>query len=109
METVEEKKSNTQIMNDIYWKQMDALIAEYIRQNPEKYMLAQKKGEEIMKFDYNNPDQYVELREIRDYGEKLCRDVTYNGIKENELSDYEIKCIKFYLGKDDISSIFIED
>ena len=109
METVEEKKTTTQLMNEAYWQQMDILIAEYKRQNPEKYLLAQKKGEEIMKFDYNNPDQYVEIRELREYGEKLYRDVTYNGIKEHELSDYEIKCIKFYLGKDDISAIFIEE
>lgn len=109
MENIDEKKTTTQLMNEAYWKQMDILIDEYKRQNPEKYLLAQKKGEEIMRFDYSNPEQYIEFRELKEYGEKLYRDVTYNGIRKDLLSDYEIKSIKFYLGKDDISYIFSDE
>ena len=50
----EEKKSATQTMNDMYWKQMDMILSEYKKQNPESFELAQKKGYCIVQLIFEN-------------------------------------------------------
>jgi len=106
MESKEESKSITQQMNEMYWEQMDSMLDIYKKANPEKFALAQKKGEEIMSFDYNNPQQYIKNREMIEYGKKIYRDVTYNGFGREDLSEYEIECLKMYLGKQDLDDVF---
>ena len=108
----EEKKviiSNTEKINEMHWAQMDMFLEEYKKNNPEKYHAAQKKGEEIMSFDYTNPYEYVKLRDMKDYGSKVLKDIQYNGWKEQDIDEYDLKCLKIYLGKDDVSSVFIDE
>jgi hypothetical protein len=102
----EEKKSVTREMNEMYWKNMDVILDKYKKENYHTYLLAQKKGEEIMSFDYNNPEKYLDEVESKEYGKKIIRDITYNGLEENDLDEYDKKCLKIYLGKDDIAYLF---
>lgn len=106
MERKEESKSMTQQMNDMYWDQMDVMLDIYKKANPEKFALAQKKGEEIMTFDYKNPQEYIKTREMKEYGQKLYRDITYNGLGKEDLSEYEIECLKMHLGQQDLDELF---
>lgn len=103
-----ENMSLTDKMNEMYWKKMDDILDMYKKTNPKKYELAQKKGEEIMSFDYNNPKEFTENRDMIEYGKKVYVDVTFNGLTEDSLSEYDIKSLKCFLGKDDISDLFIE-
>lgn len=102
----EEKKSVTREMNEMYWKNMDVILDGYKKENQEAFLLAQKKGEEIMSFDYNNPEKYIEETESKEYGKKIYRDITYNGLEEKDLDEYDKKCLRIFLGKDDITYIF---
>lgn len=102
----EEKKSATREMNDMYWKNMDTIIDAYKKENYEAYLLAQKKGEELMTFDYNNPHKYIEDIESKEYGKKIHRDIVYNGLENKDLDEYDRKCLKIFLGKDDIEYLF---
>jgi hypothetical protein len=101
--------SNTKMMNDLYWKNMDMILERYKKENPDAYEVSQKKGEELMNFDYNNPYQYIKNKERQEFGKKVYTDITYNGLLEKDLSDYDKDCLRFYLGKDDISSLFDEN
>lgn len=102
----EEKKSATQTMNDMYWKQMDMILSEYKKQNPESFELAQKKGEEIMSFDYKNPEEFVKKRDMKEYGKKVYKDVTYNGLTKEELSEYDLESLEEYVKHENISFSF---
>ena len=101
--------SNTAKMNELYWKNMDMILEKYKKENPDAYNASQKKGEELMNFDYNNPYAYVNNKEKKEYGKKVCNDITYNGLLEKDLSEYDKECLRFYLGKDDISYLFDEN
>lgn len=101
-----EKKSVTREMNEMYWKNMDVILDGYKKENQEAFLLAQKKGEEIMSFDYNNPEKYIEETESKEYGNKIYRDIIYNGLEEKDLDEYDKKCLRIFLGKDDIAYIF---
>lgn len=102
----EEKKSATQIMNEMYWKQMDNMLEVYKQQNPEKFELAQKKGEEIMSFDYKNPEEFVKKRDMREYGKKVYKDVIYNCLSKEELTTYDLECLEEYTRYESISFSF---
>jgi len=106
----DEKKpiTATRLMNEMNWKQMDMFLEQYKKENPEKYERAQKKGEEIMSFDYERPYDYVNEREMKEFGSKIYRDVNYLGMKEEELSKYELDCLKKFLNTDDLSELFNE-
>lgn len=101
--------SNTELMNELYWKNMDIILEKYKKENPDAYNASQKKGEELMNFDYNNPYQYVNNTERKEFGKKVYIDVSYNGLLEKDLSEYDKECLRFYLGKDDISCLFDEN
>jgi len=101
-----EKKSVAREMNEMYWKNMDVILDGYKKENQEAFLLAQKKGEEIMSFDYNNPEKYIEQTENNEYGKKIYRDIIYNGLEEKDLDEYDKKCLRIFLGKDDIAYIF---
>jgi hypothetical protein len=102
----EDKKSVTREMNEMYWKNMDMILDIYKKENHEAYLLAQKKGEELMSFDYNNPHKYLEEVESKEYGKKIHRDIVYNGLSRQDLDEYDTKCLKIYLGKDDVEYLF---
>jgi len=102
----EEKKSITREMNEMYWKNMDMILDAYKKENHEAYLLAQKKGEELMAFDYNDPHKFVEENENKEYGKKIHRDIVYNGLSREDLDEHDKKCLKIYLGKDDIDYLF---
>ena len=101
-----EKKSVAREMNEMSWKNMDVILDGYKKENQEAFLLAQKKGEEIMSFDYNNPEKYIEQTENNEYGKKIYRDIIYNGLEEKDLDEYDKKCLRIFLGKDDIAYIF---
>ena len=103
---IEEKKSATQIMNEMYWKQMDTILSVYKQQNPESFELAQKKGEEIMSFDYKNPEEFVKKRDMREYGKKVYQDVVYNGLLKDDLAKYDLECLEEYTRHENISFSF---
>ena len=84
--------SNTEKMNEMYWKNMDMILEKYKKENPDAYNASQKKGEELMNFDYNNPYAYVNDKEKKEYGKKVCNDITYNGLLEKDLSEYDKEC-----------------
>lgn len=104
--STEPKKSVAREMNDMYWKNMDMILEAYKKENYEAYLLAQKKGEELMSFDYNNPHKHIEDIECKEYGKKIHRDIVYNGLENKDLDEYDRKCLKIFLGKDDIEYLF---
>ncbi len=86
----------------IYWQQMDEIISEYIKQNPADYYLSQKRGEEIMSIDYDNPREQCKRNELFEYGREVWKDVRFNGISYDTLTEHEIECLKVHLNTDDV-------
>jgi hypothetical protein len=86
----------------LYWQQMDELISEYVRSNPIDYYFSQKRGEEIMSIDYDNPREQCKRNELFEYGREVWKDIKFNGISYDELTHHEIECLKVHLDTNDV-------
>ncbi len=86
----------------LYWQQMDEVISEYIKQNPIDYHLSQKRGEEIMSIDYDNPREQCKRNELFEYGKEVWKDIKFNGISYDDLTEHEVECLKVHLDTDDV-------
>lgn len=91
-----------------YWEQMDSLISDYVKSNPIDYYFAQKRGEEIMSIDYDNPREQCKRNELFEYGKEVWKDVKFNGIIYEDLTEHEIECLKIHLDTDDIKGKIYE-
>jgi hypothetical protein len=96
------KHSKMSPESKIYWAQMDELISEYVKNNPIDYYFAQKRGEEMMNIDYDNPREQCKRNELFEYGREVWKDIKFNGILYEDLTEHEIECLKVHLDTNDI-------
>lgn len=88
----------------LYWQQMDEMISEYVKKNPIDYFFSQKRGEEIMSIDYDNPREQCKRNELFEYGKEVWKDIKFNGISYDELTPHELECLKVHLDTNDVKA-----
>lgn len=91
-----------------YWENMDRLISDFVKQNPVDHYLAQKRSEEIFNVDYDDPVAQCKRNELNAYGKEVWKDVRFNEIPFEELTEHEVECLKVHLNTDDVKS-FIQE